>query len=152
MQLSQLAAWMQSGPPWMLGAAGLFLAALPGAAPRGRRRAQARGACLGRPARAGAARRRGAVREGCVELAGVRIGPLRRRATSSSSVPPAAASPRRLRRCSSAALRRGDRAVITDRTAATPRASTSAAAADVILNPFDARSVKWDPFAEILAP
>jgi hypothetical protein len=47
------------------------------------------------------------------------------------------------------ALRRGDRAVIADPDGGYLRAYHSADRGDVILNPFDARSKKWDLFAEI---
>lgn len=47
-----------------------------------------------------------------------------------------------------AALRRGDRAVITDPEGAYLRRFMDAARGDVILNPFEAASVRWDPFAE----
>ena len=152
MQLSQLAAWMQSGPPWILGAAGLFLAgclawrhAAGDVHKRGAR-------VLGGPRARRAARRRGAVREACVELAGVRIAPAEETrhfkliGTTGSGKSTAIAA------LLSAALRRGDRAVITDADGGYAARFYERRRADVILNPFDARSVKWDPFAEILAP
>jgi hypothetical protein len=49
----------------------------------------------------------------------------------------------------SAALRRGDRAVIADPDGGYLRRFYSAARGDVILNPFEPRSAKWDLFAEI---
>jgi hypothetical protein len=48
-----------------------------------------------------------------------------------------------------AALERGDRAVIADPDGGYLKRFHDAARGDVILNPFDARSVKWDLFAEI---
>jgi hypothetical protein len=49
----------------------------------------------------------------------------------------------------SAALRRGDRAVIADPDGGYLRRFYDAARGDLILNPFEARSAKWDLFAEI---
>ena len=51
-----------------------------------------------------------------------------------------------------AALRRGDRAVIADPDGGYVRKFFDASRGDVILNPFDQRSVKWDLFAEIQQP
>lgn len=48
-----------------------------------------------------------------------------------------------------AALERGDRAVIADPDGGYLRRFHDAGRGDVVLNPFDARSVKWDLFAEI---
>jgi type IV secretory pathway TraG/TraD family ATPase VirD4 len=50
------------------------------------------------------------------------------------------------------ALARGDRAVITDADGGYAARFHTRGRGDVILNPFDARSVKWDPFAEVHAP
>jgi len=47
------------------------------------------------------------------------------------------------------ALGRGDRAVITDPEGSYGARFYQPQRGDVVLNPFDARSVKWDPFAEI---
>jgi type IV secretory pathway TraG/TraD family ATPase VirD4 len=49
----------------------------------------------------------------------------------------------------SAALARGDRAVIADPDGGYQRRFYDAQRGDVVLNPFDAQSVKWDLFAEI---
>src|SRR2546421_1638530 len=49
-------------------------------------------------------------------------------------------------------LARGDRAVITDPDGGYRARFHEPRRGDVILNPFDADSVKWDPFAEIRAP
>jgi len=51
-----------------------------------------------------------------------------------------------------AALRRGDRAVIADPDGGYLRRFFDASRGDVILNPFDQRSVKWDLFGEIQQP
>jgi type IV secretory pathway TraG/TraD family ATPase VirD4 len=51
-----------------------------------------------------------------------------------------------------AALQRGDRAVITDPDGGYRARFYDGRRGDVILNPFDPDSVKWDPFAEIAAP
>jgi type IV secretory pathway TraG/TraD family ATPase VirD4 len=48
-----------------------------------------------------------------------------------------------------AALDRGDRAVITDPDGGYLARYHDAGRGDVILNPFDSRSVQWDPFAEV---
>ena len=50
------------------------------------------------------------------------------------------------------ALARGDRAIITDPDAGYAARFYQPRRGDLILNPFDARSVKWDPFAEVLQP
>ncbi len=50
------------------------------------------------------------------------------------------------------ALRRGDRAVITDPDGAYLRRFYDRYRGDVILNPFEAHSVRWDPFAEARHP
>lgn len=50
------------------------------------------------------------------------------------------------------ALRRGDRAVIADPDGAYAARFYDPYRGDVILNPFDDRSVRWDPFAEIENP
>jgi type IV secretory pathway TraG/TraD family ATPase VirD4 len=50
------------------------------------------------------------------------------------------------------ALARGDRAVITDADGGYRRRFFDRRRGDVILNPFDPLSVKWDPFAEIAKP
>lgn len=51
-----------------------------------------------------------------------------------------------------ALLERGDRAVIADPDAGYLERFHSAARGDVILNPFEPRALKWDPFAELCAP
>lgn len=50
------------------------------------------------------------------------------------------------------ALERGDRAIVTDPDAGYLAHFYDRYRGDVILNPFDSRSVKWDPFAEIHEP
>ena len=51
-----------------------------------------------------------------------------------------------------ALLARGDRAVIADPDGSYLGRFYRPVRGDVILNPFDTRAAKWDPFAEILAP
>jgi type IV secretory pathway TraG/TraD family ATPase VirD4 len=51
-----------------------------------------------------------------------------------------------------AALSRGDRAVIADPDGGYMRRFYDADRGDVVMNPFDSRSVKWDLFAEIKSP
>ncbi|MGH8296906.1 MAG: type IV secretion system DNA-binding domain-containing protein, partial [Steroidobacteraceae bacterium] len=51
-----------------------------------------------------------------------------------------------------AALERGDRAVITDPDSGYIARFHDPGRGDVILNPFDWRSLKWDPFAEVREP
>jgi type IV secretory pathway TraG/TraD family ATPase VirD4 len=48
-----------------------------------------------------------------------------------------------------AALRRGDRAIVTDPEGAYLERFFDPSKGDVVLNPFDPRSVRWDPFAEV---
>jgi len=50
------------------------------------------------------------------------------------------------------ALHRGDRAVITDPDGGYLERFYDPGRGDIILNPFDTRSVQWDPFAEIREP
>jgi type IV secretory pathway TraG/TraD family ATPase VirD4 len=50
------------------------------------------------------------------------------------------------------ALRRGDRAVIADPDGGYFRRFYKPERGDVVLNPFEPQSVKWDPFAELRAP
>ena len=50
------------------------------------------------------------------------------------------------------ALERGDRAVITDPDGGYLARLYDPGRGDVILNPFDSRSVQWDPFAEVRQP
>jgi type IV secretory pathway TraG/TraD family ATPase VirD4 len=50
------------------------------------------------------------------------------------------------------ALARGDRAIITDPDGGYRARFYAARRGDIILNPFDPLSVKWDPFAEITQP
>ncbi len=50
------------------------------------------------------------------------------------------------------ALDRGDRAVIADPDACYLKRFYDAGRGDIILNPFEQRSLKWDPFAELRAP
>ena len=49
------------------------------------------------------------------------------------------------------ALERGDRAVVADADGGYAARFYAPRRGDVILNPFDARSAKWDPFAEVAA-
>jgi hypothetical protein len=57
-----------------------------------------------------------------------------------------------IREILSAALARGDRAVVADPDGGYLRRFFDAARGDIILNPFDERSVKWDLFSEIKTP
>ena len=57
-----------------------------------------------------------------------------------------------IRELLAAALDRGDRAVITDPDSGYLARFHDAGRGDVILNPFDSRSVQWDPFAEVHEP
>src|SRR6185312_9981486 len=50
------------------------------------------------------------------------------------------------------ALARGDRAIIADPDGSYARQFYDATRGDVILNPFDPRAARWDPFAEIIQP
>ncbi|MGH8327806.1 MAG: type IV secretion system DNA-binding domain-containing protein [Steroidobacteraceae bacterium] len=57
-----------------------------------------------------------------------------------------------IRELLAAALDRGDRAVITDPDGGYLARFHDAGRGDVILNPFDSRSVQWNPFAEVHEP
>ncbi|MGH8298140.1 MAG: type IV secretion system DNA-binding domain-containing protein [Steroidobacteraceae bacterium] len=57
-----------------------------------------------------------------------------------------------IRELLAAALARGDRAVITDPDGGYLARFHDPGRGDVILNPFDSRSVQWDPFAEVHEP
>jgi type IV secretory pathway TraG/TraD family ATPase VirD4 len=48
-----------------------------------------------------------------------------------------------------AALRRGDRAIVTDPEGAYLQRFLDPSRGDVVLNPFEPRSLRWDPFAEV---
>jgi type IV secretory pathway TraG/TraD family ATPase VirD4 len=49
-----------------------------------------------------------------------------------------------------AALRRGDRAIVTDPEGAYLERFFDPSRGDVVLNPFEPRSLRWDPFAEVV--
>ncbi|MBW4053290.1 MAG: type IV secretion system DNA-binding domain-containing protein [Proteobacteria bacterium] len=57
-----------------------------------------------------------------------------------------------IRELLAAALERGDRAVITDPDGGYLARFHDAGRGDIILNPFDRRSLRWDPFAEVREP
>jgi type IV secretory pathway TraG/TraD family ATPase VirD4 len=57
-----------------------------------------------------------------------------------------------IRELLAAALARGDRAVITDPDGGYLARFHAPQRGDVILNPFDSRSLQWDPFAEVREP
>ena len=57
-----------------------------------------------------------------------------------------------IRELIAAALDRGDRAVITDPDGGYLARYYDPGRGDVILNPFDSRSLQWDPFAEVREP
>ena len=57
-----------------------------------------------------------------------------------------------IRELLAAALDRGDRAVVTDPDGSYLARFHDPGRGDVILNPFDARAVRWDPFAEVHEP
>jgi type IV secretory pathway TraG/TraD family ATPase VirD4 len=57
-----------------------------------------------------------------------------------------------IRELLAAALDRGDRAVVTDPDGSYLTRFHDPGRGDVILNPFDSRSLRWDPFAEIREP
>ncbi len=57
-----------------------------------------------------------------------------------------------IRELLAAALERGDRAVITDPDGGYLERFHDPGRGDVILNPFDGRSLRWDPFAEVRDP
>jgi type IV secretory pathway TraG/TraD family ATPase VirD4 len=57
-----------------------------------------------------------------------------------------------IRELLAAALDRGDRAVVTDPDGSYLARFHDPGRGDVILNPFDARSLRWDPFAEVHEP
>ena len=75
-----------------------------------------------------------------------------RPSTSSSSEPPAPARARPFGRYWVPRSTRGDRAVIADPDGGYLRRFFDADRGDIMLNPFDERSVKWDLFAEIKTP
>ena len=136
----------------MLGIAGFAPAAvilLRGAAAE----AHKRGAqVLSGPRARRAVRRRRRRSEACVALAGVTIEPREEarhfKLIGTTGTGKSTAITALLAR----ALARGDRAVITDADGGYAARFYACRRGDVILNPFDARSVKWDPFAEVRAP
>jgi type IV secretory pathway TraG/TraD family ATPase VirD4 len=54
-----------------------------------------------------------------------------------------------IRELLAAALRRGDRAIVTDPEGAYLERFLDPSRGDIVLNPFEPRSLRWDPFAEI---
>jgi type IV secretory pathway TraG/TraD family ATPase VirD4 len=150
---AHLPAWLLLLRPWILGIAGLAPAAailMRGAAAE----AHKRGARVlsGTRAQRVVRRRRRRAAGPCVALAGVTIEPREEvrhfKLIGTTGTGKSTAIAALLGR----ALARGDRAVITDPDAGYAARFYARRRGDVILNPFDARSVKWDPFAEVRAP
>ena len=151
MALAQLWASLVPLQPWLLGLLGVLPAAAllrrGAAGPAHKRGAQV---LSGGRARRAVRRRRRPGQE-CVTLAGVTIAPSEEarhfKLIGTTGTGKSTAIALLLER----ALRRGDRAVITDADAGYAARFYQPRRGDVILNPFDARSVRWDPFAEVQA-
>ena len=149
---AHLPVWLLSLRPWMLGIAGFAPAAailMRGACAE----AHKRGAqVLSGPRARRAVRRRRRAGAACVSFAGVTIEPREEarhfKLIGTTGTGKSTAIAALLER----ALARGDRAVITDADGGYAARFHARRRGDVILNPFDARSVKWDPFAEVRAP
>jgi type IV secretory pathway TraG/TraD family ATPase VirD4 len=150
--VTHLPAWLQTLKPWMLGIAGLAPAAAilaRGAAAE----AHKRGAQVlsgSRARRAIRRRRRGA--QACVTLAGVSIQPREEARHFKLIGTTGTGKSTAIAALLAQALARGDRAVITDPDGGYAARFHVRRRGDVVLNPFDARSVRWDPFAEVRSP
>ena len=152
MSSPHLPAWLLSLRPWMLGIAGLVPVAailMRGAAAETHTRG-ARVLSGSQARRAVRRRRRGS--GSCVVLAGVTIEPREETRHFKLIGTTGTGKSTAIAALLAGALARGDRAVITDADGGYAARFHTRRRGDVILNPFDARSVKWDPFAEVHAP
>jgi type IV secretory pathway TraG/TraD family ATPase VirD4 len=145
------AAWATDPRAWLIGATLLAVIRL---AVRGSPTdVHKRGAQVlsGRSARR-AARRRRNPRRACVELAGIALAPAEETRHFKLIGTTGTGKSTAIAALLATALARGDRAVVTDADGGYAARFHERRRGDVILNPFDARSVKWDPFAEVQAP
>ena len=148
---AQYAAWASDPRVWLIGCAMILAVRL---AVRGRvADVHKRGAHVltGRRARR-AGRRRRQRHKSCVELAGIALAPAEETRHFKLIGTTGTGKSTAIAALLAGALARGDRAVVTDADAGYAARFFERRRGDVILNPFDARSVKWDPFAEIRAP
>jgi type IV secretory pathway TraG/TraD family ATPase VirD4 len=146
------AAWQEGRAVWMPLAALLFLATALALQPRAPD-AHKRGAHVldGRRARH-AVRRRRRVRGASLSLAGVPIVPREETRHFKLIGTTGTGKSTAIAQLLAGALGRGDRAVIADPDGGYRTRFFQGRRGDVILNPFDRLSVKWDPFAEIRHP
>lgn len=96
--------------------------------------------------------RRTRVRSGSVSLAGVPIPPMDETKHFKLIGTTGTGKSTAIREILSGALARGDRVIIADPDAGYLNRFYDSKAGDTILNPFDNRSSRWDPFAEIDQP
>jgi len=145
-----LAAWTGSSRPVLLLAAALFLAGGLARPPR-RTDAHKRGTELlsGRRARRAVRRRRRQLTAGALSVAGVPLDPREETRHFKLIGTTGTGKTTAITELLGAALRRGDRAVVTDPEGGYAARFHDRRRGDVILNPFETCSVKWDPFAEI---
>jgi type IV secretory pathway TraG/TraD family ATPase VirD4 len=97
-------------------------------------------------------RRQGGTANGQLTLAGVAVAPVDETKHFKLIGTTGTGKSTAIRELLQAALRRGDRAVIADPDAGYLKRFYDPDRGDLILNPFDSRSVKWDLFAEIKNP
>ena len=149
MEWSQLPLTMTSWPPWLLGAAAAasLLALL--AQRRARSDTHKRGARVLSGGASWRARRR---RRGALQLAGVPLSAAEETRHFKLIGTTGTGKSSAITALLAAALERGDRAVFTDPDGIYCARFFQPRRGDVLLNPFEARSVKWDPFAELQAP
>ena len=149
MEWSQVGSQLQRWPQlWPLLSAPLLIALY---ALRPRDDAHKRGARVleGRSGRRALRRRKGA---GVLELAGVPIAAAEETRHFKLIGTTGTGKSTAISGLLAAALARGDRAVIVDPEGGYRARFFERRRGDIILNPFDSLSVKWDPFAEIRAP
>jgi type IV secretory pathway TraG/TraD family ATPase VirD4 len=146
--------WAQwAAPPraWLIGLALLPLILV--AARRAPADVHKRGAQVlsGRSARRAIRRRRQPGRA-CVSLAGVTVAPAEETRHFKLIGTTGTGKSSAIAALLAGAIRRGDRAVVSDADGGYTESFYQRSRGDVILNPFDARSLRWDPFAEVKAP
>lgn len=148
MDWSQLSAPVGSWPPWVVAAAAAPLLALL-AHRRARSDTHKRGARVlsGRAAQRARRRRRGAL-----QLAGVSLSAAEETRHFKLIGTTGTGKSSAITALLAGALERGDRAVITDPDGGYCARFYQPRRGDVLLNPFEPRSAKWDPFAELQAP
>jgi type IV secretory pathway TraG/TraD family ATPase VirD4 len=145
-----LSDWMQRGS-WLVPALGLLVVAGCLARRPARTDAHRRGACVvdGKHAQRRARRQQRALANPALTLAGVAITPREETRHFKLIGITGTGKTTAISGLVEGALRRGDRAVIADPDGGYLARFHDRRRGDVILNPFEAESVKWDPFTEL---